>query len=309
MLLRHQTVPHHFLSGVGFMLLSALCIALATLIGKQLTLSLLLPLMVFLRFFLPGLLLTVILLWQRRFPQRIHQLRFHLLRVIFTVSCQYAFFYYLAYGSILNATLLFMTSHLFVPLISRVIYKKAINRRGWISLAVGFCGVVLILQPGSDVLSWPMLVGLIAGLLNAGSQLTQHKQSKGRDEATTVTLSMFAFSSLLSLLLLLPLLAFYPAPWSEQIVSLTHINVWPLFILFAFTSIGNQLFRSCAYHYVNKAASLSPFAYSAILFSALADWWVYHQVPNLWTGLGALLIVCSAMIKLTGLAHKVQMPG
>lgn len=106
------------------MTISSLFVALSTLLGKWLTVSIALPMLVFLRFLVPALILWWTVLITNTCNIEIKNLKEHCLRALFVVLSQYALFYYLSHGSILNGTLFFMTSPLFVPLILRVTQKK-----------------------------------------------------------------------------------------------------------------------------------------------------------------------------------------
>lgn len=284
-----------YLTGVVFMLLSAFCIALNALSGKQLLGVFFLPILIFLRFFFPALLLGIFNQFTHRFPKKIKHFKLYFYRAIFMLSCQIFFLYYLVNGSVFNATLLFMTSHLFVPLISRVIYHKTISKRRWLSLIVGFLGVTLVFQPTAAVIHWQAFLGLSAGLLNAFSQLVQHKQSNTDDAPTVITCISFGVASIIALIMLIPIFLIYPIHLLIQVHVLSYTQLWIFGALLIFTSIANQLFRNHAYRHVDKAAILSPFAYSVILFSGIMDWLVYNKVPNILACIGGMLIFCSAL--------------
>ena len=284
-----------YLVGVALMLLSAFCIALNALSGKQLLGVFFLPILIFLRFFFPALFLAIFNQLTHRFPRKMKHFKLHVYRAIFMLSCQIFFLYYLVHGSLFNATLLFMTSHLFVPLISRIVYHTTISRRRWLSLVVGFLGVILIFQPTESVIHWQAFIGLMAGLLNACSQLVQHKQSNIGEDPTVITCISFSLAAALSLIILLPGFLIYPTHLLLQIHPLTYTRLWIFGLLFILTSIANQLFRSHAYRHVEKAATLSPFAYSVILFSSMIDWLFYDKVPNILASIGGILIFGSTL--------------
>lgn len=58
----------------------------------------------------------------------------------------------------------------------------------------------------------------------------------------------------------------------------------------------NKTFRGKAYNKVNNASKLTPFLYTAIIFSGLLDWMVYNVVPDYLSIIGATLIMGSGFI-------------
>lgn len=160
-----------------------------------------------------------------------------------------------------------------------------------VTTLVSFIGVSLILQASGEM-NWLMLIGLLSGFLNACSQVTMHYSSK-RGTAFNVTLMMFAFSSFYTFIIVLV---------CGHLTSLAHVFVlsqfeaqWLILIGLAVFTISNQSLRTKAYGYVNKPASLTPFYYIAIVFSALLDWLYYGRTLQLHTYAGFLLIFMAAV--------------
>lgn len=285
--------PQYY-QAIVLMLLSSIFVALAALFGKWLALSVALPVLIFFRFLFPA-----VLLWWVVFVTKVPTFNkrgvwLNLLRAVFVVLSQYAFFYYLIQGSMLNATLLFLTSPLFVPLISRFLQKTPIHWHQWTSIVIGFVGVVCILHPSQDVFEWPMLVGLFSGVCNAFSQITYHKISKQTD-THTATLMMYSFAALLTFM---PTLFYWHSIALLLAPAHLHANLglFLLLVVFAMVAISNQALRGRAYSKVNKALSLTPFMYTAIVFSGLLDWWVFHSRPDLISIVGTALVFTSGII-------------
>lgn len=284
-----------YLLGISFMLLSSAFVAFSSLLGKQLLLSLALPIVMFLRYFLPAL-----ILWSSTFISVPHfnmrQIIHHGIRATLGVLSQYALFYYLIHGSILNATLLFMTSPLFVPLISRILFKTPIKTIQWISLIIGFSGVALILKPTHNIFNWAMIIGLISGLLNACSQVYYHKIIREFDIKSSI-IYMYTVSAVLTLI---PVIIFWNLLMHSLLTIDFHNNhiLYLFFILFLISliSICNKTLRGKAYSKVNNASSLTPFLYTAIIFSGFLDWIVYGITPDFLSIIGAILVISSGFI-------------
>jgi drug/metabolite transporter (DMT)-like permease len=69
---------------------------------------------------------------------------------------------------LVNAVLLSNSAPLFIPLVTWVWLKERIGGMVWMSLSVGFAGVILILKPGLALLSDPIaLIAISAAIFSA----------------------------------------------------------------------------------------------------------------------------------------------
>jgi drug/metabolite transporter (DMT)-like permease len=285
-----------FATSAGLMLAAALSLSFVALFAKQLLTLTDLAIVVFLRFSVP----FVILLWmgitpfKKKFSFSQQHWPAHLIRAFFTVSSQYCFLFYLAHGSLLIGTLFFASSGLFLPFISYLCFRAEIKLKTLLSIGISFMGIAFVLNPG-DGLNWYIGIGLLAGFLNACSQATVHFCSK-RGSIFEVTLIMFALSSVYTFVLILLFGKFDLLV--SKLISNSSQSLWFIMIALAIFTVLNQSLRTKAYRYVNKPASLTPFYYMAIVFSALLDWLVYHQVPQWNVYFGIFLILIAAILML-----------
>jgi drug/metabolite transporter (DMT)-like permease len=286
-------ISRRYLAGIGYMLLSGVFLALAALLTKLLVISMNVPLLLFSRFFIAAIILWWIVLISPPRKFKIENLKLHFIRALFVVLSQYAFYYYLTKSSLLNATLLYMTGPLFVPLISRVIDKIPIKPKIWVSLIIGFSGVICLLNPIGFVFNWFVILGLLAGFLNACSQITFHRLSHSADIDTQI-LIMYSLATLISAVPLLSI-SFY-IPWHQILRHLDDARYFILLIALAVVAVSTQTLRAKAYSKVNKAMSLSPFLYIVILLTGIIDWLVFGIKPDLWSYIGAGLIIVSGLI-------------
>lgn len=284
----------NYFHAIALMLISSLCITLNGLVGKTLLISYALPLVMFLRYLFP----TLISLWLAivdRWPTFEKKYLIHYaIRSLFGLLSQYAWFFYLIHGSILDATLLLMTSPLFVPILLRLLQKTPIQHEQWFSIVIGFIGVGFILKPNQQILNFYALIGLCSGLFNALSQVYYHKIVKSI-QVKNANLYMYSFSSIFALI---PLI-FY---WHDLInfshdfsATSTQANLF-LFVCLAFIGMTSKTFRGKAYKKVDKASRLTPFLYMSIIFATIFDWIAYHQLPDLLSVIGALFILISGLI-------------
>ncbi len=280
--------------GIGFMSISAFAVSTSFLFGQILTSHIVLCLFVFLRFLLPAVALSWIFLVTHTRTFEVQDIKTNLLRAVFTVLSQYCLFYYFMHGSLLDGTLLFATSPLWVTILSGLFLKIPVKPKSWFSVAICFAGVVLVLKPDAGLFHVTTLIGMAGGLFNACGQLTGHRVSRQQDPEMASWL-MFSLSSVIALVPLLLLWhdVNFTVLWhGQQAIWLGMI--WVGFVILAIT---NQNTRSKSYSCVRKAASVTPFIYMAIVFSALWQWGIDQQVIGWQAVIGmALVIVGGSLI-------------
>jgi drug/metabolite transporter (DMT)-like permease len=290
----HRISNRDFAISIGLMLLAGLCLSLVALFAKDLTGSAGLGVAVFIRFFAPFLVLAWIAFVVFDEPMAFGDWRIHVFRSAFALGAQYCLFYYLSQGSLLIGTLLFSTSGLFLPFVTYFAYGLEIKRKTLIAILISFVGVGVVLHPTANF-GWAMLIGLMAGLLNAGSQAVMHRASKQVD-TLSATFMMFALCSVGALAILTATggLAALPVLVSPSRTGGTQFLL--IVAAFAVFTISNQSLRTKAYRLVNKPASLSPFYYAAIVFSGILDWLVYGVVPAWNVYVGTALILAGGVV-------------
>ena len=208
---------------------------------------------------------------------------------------QYGIFYYLTQSSLLNATVLQNTAPILIPLIEKVFMGHSFKKGVFFGMAVSFIGVLFILRPNHEIVGWVSLIGLIAALGQAGSQIFLGMQSRAEKNETNL-FYLFFFSSIISLLVFLIV-----APFQEgigfEIQTLGGVDTrfyWYLLGL-SLATISNQSFRGAAYRYA-RPGILAPMLYFSVVMSGVLDWAVFHHLPGPWTLIGAILVVLGGII-------------
>ncbi len=232
-----------------------------------------LPLMVFLRFFLPFLLILPYFLFNFSEIREVQLMKTggHLLRASFVVVSQYSLFYYFTKGSLTNGILLWNTSPLFIPIIMMIFYKHRTPTPIWMALFVAFLGVICILKPTNGVFDLFSIFGFLSGITVAFSQVLYGVNR----ENETLPQNVFFFFFYTSILSLFPLFCSLFMYGFEQVILSSFYQqgmlVPALSVLVAsFASIGNQVLRGKAY-LTAKPASLAPYIYLCVVFAAVID--------------------------------------
>src|SRR5262249_49997152 len=171
---------------------------------------------------------------------------------------------------------------LFIPLITWLWLKQAIPAKLWASLGIGFVGIVLILQPGSQVFSWATLLALAAGACSALALV-----AVGLLDTTEPAARTLAYYFFISSVLTAPFLV---TDWTTP-----GVRGWLWLGGVGVTMALAQFLLILAYDQAS-AAALSPFNYSVVVFSGLIGWVAWGEVPNALPLVGVVLVCAGGVL-------------
>jgi drug/metabolite transporter (DMT)-like permease len=182
-----------------------------------------------------------------------------------------------------EANALSFTRPLWVVLLAALFLRELIGPSRIAAVVMGFVGVVIIMRPwGADVaVGWPHLAALFSALCLAGT-ITGVKSLTKNLSAT----SILVWSSIIGELLCLP---FALADWRWPSTG----DLIPLFLIGLLSAANQVLFiKGMA---VGEAAVLAPIDYARLVLSVIAGLLVFGEWPDVFTWLGAGVIVVSTL--------------
>ncbi len=283
------------LKAIVLMLASVFAVSVVSLFAKFIGNNLNMPELVLLRFAVPGLMLTVLLIGQKRLEFPIKYWPTHIVRAITNVLSQYCFLICIVYDdNILDAILLYSTSPIFIVLLYWLIDRKPVNPIIWFSVIISFLGVIIVLHPNEDLFDGYMAIGLASGFFNACSQLTfHHTTNKQQLSSSEASLAMYFYSTAIAILFL-PLA--FILHTNHSVLTYPASLIALFFIGLGMASLFNQLARGIALQLVDKVASISPLLYFVIIFAGIWDWLVFSIEPSSSTTLGSSLIIFGGIL-------------
>lgn len=229
-----------------------------------------------------GLVALTPLLFRESFEVRTQNASWHLSRAIFGLTAMYCFFFALGRMPLADAVLLNYTAPIFTPIIAIFLLREEVPAHVWWAIGVGFAGVVLILKPGHDLFTPVAFVGLASGLFAAFAMTTIRRMSV--TEPTVRIVFYFAVVGTLA--------SAVPLYWSWQSVDLSL--VFPLTAIGVLATVG-QLFLTKAYS-IAPAARVGTLTYATVVFAALYGWAFWDEAPDIYTALGAVLVVAGGAL-------------
>lgn len=170
----------------------------------------------------------------------------------------------------------FMVAILAIPLLG-----EHIGPRRWMAIGVGFFGVLIVMRPGLGLVHWAASLSLLCALFGACYQITTRKLA-GIDRAVTTQF----YSALVGALAITPLMPFvWQAPDLRGALLMLCLG--------AFGGFGHWLLILA--HRLAPAPILAPFAYAQLLPMILLGYLVFNDFPDLWTLVGAGVVLSSGL--------------
>lgn len=242
--------------------------------------------LVFYRSFL-GLLLVYALLRRERVSIATRHWRTHLWRGLSGTVALVLFFYCITTLPLATAVTLNYTAPLFLTVLTMLVFKDKFHPPLTFAIALGFCGVVLLLHPTLERDQLPIgLLGLISGFL-AGVAYLNVKQLGMMGEPATRTVFYFSLTASAG-----------SGAW--MLFNEVHAITWQGFLILLGLGISAtlaQLSMTHAYR-VGKTLAVGSMAYSTIVFASLFGMLLWDETltPSSW--LGMAFIIASGVLSL-----------
>lgn len=217
---------------------------------------------------------------------RTPRLPLYVLRTCVGLVAMVLWFLSLAYLPIAQAVALNFTVPLFATAAAAMFLGEIVRARRWTATAIGFLGVLVILRPGFQELTWPMALPIVAAAVMACSVVIVKRLSR-TEEPGTIVFFMNVLSAPLSLV---------PALFVWQWPSWTVVG---LMTLVGFVAVFSHVALTRAFKMADASAML-PFEYTKLPFVAGLAFLLYGEVPDLWTWIGAGIIAGSSLY----IAHR-----
>ncbi|WII94581.1 DMT family transporter [Moraxella haemolytica] len=193
-------------------------------------------------------------------------------------------FYVVLHLPLATASTLQNTSVIFLGLLSIIILKQKPSVISWISLILGFLGVVILLKPsqGGDIFA--MFIGLTSGAISGYAYLQVRELSLLGEPAWRI---VFYFSLLSAIIsgILAAFFGFTPISWANL----------PYIIAIGVTALGGQLLMTYAYQ-VGQKFVVAVLGYLGVVFSVIFGAVLFGERLDWLSLLGIAIIVISGMI-------------
>lgn len=187
----------------------------------------------------------------------------------------------MSYLPIAEASATAFVAPLFVTALSVVFLREHIGLRRWAATATGLIGVLIVIRPGTSAFN-PAVILPILSALGWACTLIMTRKISGADRVIT-TMAFAAGVGFVALSATVPFV--WVAPSRTDLLLGLAVGV---------ASTLGQWIVVLAFRYAD-ASLLAPFSYTQLLWVTLFGYFVFGEVPDLWTYVGAAIIVASGV--------------
>jgi drug/metabolite transporter (DMT)-like permease len=179
---------------------------------------------------------------------------------------------------------------MFTTLLAGPLLRERVDAARWAGTIAGFLGVAVMLRPGTQVSGLGVALALTSAATWCGITLTSRVLARTERNETVL-----AWVGLVTTLGVLP---FAVAAW--QPIGAVDAGFLLVFALFTPGIIWllTEAFRA------GEASAVAPFQYLRLVVVAAFGWALFGEVPDVWTWLGAAVILGGAVVITVGEARR-----
>jgi drug/metabolite transporter (DMT)-like permease len=201
----------------------------------------------------------------------------HVIRAMFQVAATGFFFLSLGYIGLAEATALADINPVLITLGAALFLGERLTRARILAVLAALAGAMIILRPGSEVYTPAALLPLGCAVAYAGNALMTRYIGQSEPVWTSLFYGAVFGTALLSCAL--------PFVWQPIVAG----QIW-LFVALGLIGTGAQTAIILAFSR-SEAGVLAPFGYLGIIFAAIFSTLIYNQPPDMFTIIGALVII------------------
>lgn len=198
------------------------------------------------------------------------------------VAGTFTFLVALKHMPIANLSAILQFLPLAVTLAAAILLREAIGWRRLTAIVIGFVGVMLIVQPGTDAFDRWSVLGLISVTCVVIRDISTRRLSKAVPSVAVALLASLAVT--LSAAAVLPFIDLGPVGLKQaaQIVGAAA------FLIVGYLTVVMTM-------RVGEISFIAPFRYVSLVVAILLGWLVFGDFPDRWTLLGSAIVVATGV--------------
>ncbi|MBT3701200.1 MAG: DMT family transporter [Alphaproteobacteria bacterium] len=210
----------------------------------------------------------------------------HLFRGMLGTSAMFCGIFAVTNLALADAVALSFTRPLFLIVLAVLFLGEVVRVRRWAATAVGFAGVMIMVRPDGSNIDAGTMAALLGTMLVAATFVTVKKLSV----TERPSLMLFYFGIISIAMTSVPALLDWREPTFDQFLMLVGAGVF---------GVAGQ---ACVVRglKIGEATAVMPFDYARIIIAAAIGYWLFGEVPDIWTGVGAAVIIGASLY----IAHR-----
>ncbi len=207
------------------------------------------------------------------------KLHLHAVRGMLQVGAMLMFFSGLAMSQLAKISAVSFTAPLFATIGAVIFLKEKLRFRRIAALILGFVGMLVILRPGMIEFDLGAMLVICSSALWACAMLIIKVLSK-TDSSVTITIYMGVF---LTPFTFVAAVFFWQWPTLEE-----------YFLFFCMGAVGSLSHVAMAQAFKGvEATALLPIDFTRLIWASLMGYFVFAEVPEIWTWVGGIIIFAS----------------
>lgn len=265
--------------GIFMMIIASFLFALSATLVKYMRLFPLMEIIFFLN--LPAMIITPIILKYKNISFWGNNKQIILLRCFFGFVAMIGYYFTCTKMQLSDAITIQQLSPFFIIILAGIMLKEKVIFQQIPLLILAFLGALLVVKPGFRLEMLPAIIGILAAIFGAGSQITL-RILRLTDEPLVIV-NYRVYSAGIGALAILFLQNSFVIP---------DFHTWNILLLMGFIFWVAQINLTNAYR-VAPASLISPYLYSQIIFGAIYGLLIFREFPDIYSILGSsLIIVC-----------------
>ena len=206
-------------------------------------------------------------------------LKLHIFRMSLAFTAQLGVFYTVIYMPLADATAFMFSKPLFTTVVAVFMLSEVVNGRRWLATLVGFGGVLLMVRPGSESMDPFALIAIGSAVTFAVANVLIRILSATEPPARI----LFYYHVGGILVFTIPAIWMWKTPIGVEWLLMAGIGVFTTAGFFCWV----RAFGS------GEANAVGPAENLRLIYAALFGYFLFLEIPSIWTVIGASIIVAS----------------
>jgi S-adenosylmethionine uptake transporter len=206
-------------------------------------------------------------------------------RLLAEIAISYFLLVALKNMPISHVTLILQAAPLGLTLVAALMMGEKVSMRRWVAILFGFVGVIIIIRPGTAGFSPYAIFAVLTVLCIVFRDMVTRRLSP--------TIPSLPIAALTTFVILLMAMIMMPKTGSAM-PTLSQL----LIITIAAVAILTAYLLSVKIMRVGDVGFVAQFRYTGIVWAVIIGFFIFGEVPDMWTVAGALLIMATGIYTL-----------
>ncbi|MDR3300448.1 MAG: DMT family transporter [Candidatus Accumulibacter sp.] len=217
--------------------------------------------------------------------------RLQIVRALLLVALSFLFMNSLRFLPLGDATAINFIAPLLATALSAPLLGEKVETRNWAAVFLGFCGVLVIIRPGSAMLQLAALLPFLSACCSSFFQIITRKFKGSENPVTTHFITGLTGAVITGLIC-----------WQSSWTSPTPTHAFLMICQGFSVSIGHYLLIE-VFQRIGPAVA-APFTYTQLVWAMLSGLVIFGEIPDTGTLIGSLIIVASGIYLARGKGGK-----